>query len=68
MAAITAWVEQARKPQRIVASRRVDGRVVATRALCPYPQVARYGGTGATNDAAAFVCTAQGATAGGSSR
>ena len=68
MAAITAWVEQARKPQRIVASRQVDGRVVATRALCPYPQIARYSGTGATNDAAAFVCAAQEAPSSGSSR
>lgn len=60
MAAITAWVEQSRKPDRIVASRRVEGRVVATRALCPYPQVARYNGSGATHDAAAFACAAPG--------
>ena len=29
MAPITAWVEQGRKPQRIVAARQVEGRVVA---------------------------------------
>jgi feruloyl esterase len=68
MAAMTAWVEQGRKPQRIVAERLVDGRVVATRALCPYPQVARYGGSGATNDAAQFACTGQGAAASGPGR
>jgi feruloyl esterase len=68
MAAMTAWVEQGRKPQRIVAERRADGRVVATRALCPYPQVARYGGSGATNDAAQFACTGQGAAESGPGR
>jgi feruloyl esterase len=29
-----------------------------TRPLCPYPQVAKYRGTGSTDDAANFVCTA----------
>jgi feruloyl esterase len=27
-----------------------------TRPLCPYPQTARYTGTGSTNEAANFVC------------
>jgi len=30
--------------------------VKMTRPLCPYPQVAKYKGTGDTNDAANFVC------------
>ena len=30
-----------------------------TRPLCPYPQVAKYKGSGDTNDAANFVCEAQ---------
>ena len=29
-----------------------------TRPLCPYPQVAKYKGTGSTDDAANFVCAA----------
>ena len=29
-----------------------------TRPLCPYPQVAKYTGTGSTDDAQNFVCAA----------
>jgi feruloyl esterase len=29
-----------------------------TRPLCPYPQAAKYKGTGDTNDAANFTCAA----------
>jgi len=29
-----------------------------TRPLCPYPQVAKYKGSGDTNDAGNFVCEA----------
>ena len=28
-----------------------------TRPLCPYPQIAKYKGTGDTNDAVNFACT-----------
>jgi feruloyl esterase len=45
-------------PARIDAAKRVEGRVEMTRPLCPYPQVARYKGTGSTNDAANFSCAA----------
>ena len=31
-------------------------KVDRTRPLCPYPQVARYTGTGSTDDAANFTC------------
>jgi feruloyl esterase len=58
MAAISEWVEHGRKPARIVASRFRDGRVDRTRPLCPFPQVARYRGTGSTDDAANFSCFA----------
>jgi hypothetical protein len=30
--------------------------VLRTRPLCPYPQVARYTGSGSTDDAANFRC------------
>jgi len=35
-----------------------DGKLVRTRPLCPYPQVARYSGSGSSDDAANFVCKA----------
>jgi tannase/feruloyl esterase len=50
------WVESGTAPERIAASRVVDGKVARTRPLCPYPQVARYQGTGSTDDAANFRC------------
>ncbi|HEY6362594.1 MAG TPA: tannase/feruloyl esterase family alpha/beta hydrolase [Vicinamibacterales bacterium] len=59
MAAIEQWVEQGKKPARIIASKVVNGTVVRTRPLCPFGQVAKYDGTGDTNDAANFSCVAE---------
>jgi feruloyl esterase len=54
---LAQWVEQGIAPPSIVASHAGAGGVVdRTRPLCPYPQVARYKGTGSTNDAANFTC------------
>ena len=50
------WVEQGKAPDTIVASHRTDNMVDRTRPLCPYPQVARYKGTGSIDDAANFEC------------
>jgi feruloyl esterase len=50
------WVEQGKTPTRIIASHSTNGQVDKTRPLCAYPQVAKYKGTGDTNDAANFVC------------
>jgi feruloyl esterase len=58
MAAIAAWVEQGRAPERIVARREQDGAVVMTRPICPHPQVARYRGRGDANDERNFDCAA----------
>jgi feruloyl esterase len=52
------WVERGVAPDRLVASRLVDGKVVRTRPLCPHPSVAKYTGTGSVDDAANFVCSA----------
>jgi feruloyl esterase len=51
------WVENKRAPDRIVASRIADGKPDRTRPVCPYPQVARYSGTGSTEIASSFVCS-----------
>lgn len=50
------WVEGGKAPESIRASRLVDGKPVRTRPLCPYPQVARYQGSGSIDDAASFRC------------
>lgn len=50
------WVEQGIVPDRMIASRSRRGEADRTRPLCSYPQVARYRGTGSTDDAANFAC------------
>jgi feruloyl esterase len=55
---ITKWVEQGKAPDQIIASRIADGQVVRTRPLCPFPKVAKYSGSGSTDDAANFTCVA----------
>jgi feruloyl esterase len=56
--AVIDWVEKGTAPASIVASRVVKERVVRTRPLCPYPQVARYSGHGSIDEAANFRCMA----------
>jgi feruloyl esterase len=47
VAALEHWVEQGKAPDRMLASHVSAGNQVdRTRPLCPYPQVARYTGTG----------------------
>ena len=50
---------RATKPTRIIASKLQDGKVVRTRPLCPFGQVAKWNGTGSTDDAANFACVAE---------
>ncbi|MBI1791383.1 MAG: tannase/feruloyl esterase family alpha/beta hydrolase [Acidobacteria bacterium] len=50
------WVEKGAAPEKIVGARMAAGKPVLTRPLCPYPQVARYKGTGSVDDAGSFVC------------
>jgi len=56
--ALEDWVERGKAPARFEASHSANGRVDRTRPLCPYPQVARYSGSGSSDDAANFVCKA----------
>lgn len=56
---LVQWVEKGAAPSSIPASRVVDGKVVRTRPLCPYPQTAIYKGSGSTDDAASFACGAR---------
>ena len=58
LAALEQWVESGRPPDAIVASRTAGAVVDRTRPLCPYPQVAVYSGSGSTDDARNFACTA----------
>ena len=56
VSALEAWVEQGTAPTRVLASHSSGGKVDRTRPLCPYPQVARYVGTGSIDDAVNFTC------------
>ena len=58
MSALDSWVDRGTLPQRIEASKITAGKVTRTRPLCPYPQVARYTGTGSIDEAASFACVA----------
>jgi feruloyl esterase len=53
---LDAWVTAGKAPDQIPASHRTNGVVDKTRPLCPYPQVAKYKGTGDSNSAANFTC------------
>ena len=41
-----------------------DGKVDRTRPLCAFPKVAKWNGTGSTDDAANFSCVADSASKG----
>jgi len=56
LSALENWVEKGVAPDRIIASHSTAGSVDRTRPLCPYPQEARWKGSGSTDDAANFVC------------
>ncbi len=56
MAAIEQWVEHGKAPDTIVASHSTAGKVDRTRPLCPYGTVAKWTGTGSSDDAANFTC------------
>ncbi|HJX83539.1 MAG TPA: tannase/feruloyl esterase family alpha/beta hydrolase, partial [Candidatus Angelobacter sp.] len=61
--ALEQWVEKGTAPEKIIATKYVSDfnpaqGVKMTRPLCPYPQIAKYKGTGDTNDAANFACVA----------
>ena len=64
--AIEKWVEEGKAPDKIIYSHRKSGgqaagmgrsgEVYRTRPTCPFPQEARYNGSGDINDAANFSC------------
>lgn len=63
--ALEQWVERGVSPERLTATKYNDDRnpaqgVKMTRPLCAYPNVAKYKGSGDSNDAANFVCAPPG--------
>jgi feruloyl esterase len=56
VSALESWVEHGQAPPSMLASHKTEGKVDRTRPLCPYPQVAKYRGTGSIDEAANFAC------------
>lgn len=54
--ALIRWVEGGRAPDRIVATKFADDTERFTRALCPFPQAARYDGQGDATRAQSYSC------------
>jgi feruloyl esterase len=53
---LVEWVEEGKAPDQILGeSRDASGKVIRTRPIFPYPQTARYTGTGDPNEAKNFV-------------
>jgi feruloyl esterase len=56
ISALEQWVEHGQTPEQMIASRISNGVTSRTRPLCPYPQIAKWNGSGSTDDAANFAC------------
>ena len=56
LTAMEEWVQSGVAPERLIVSKIVNGKTTRTRPLCPYPQVAKWSGSGSTDDAANFAC------------
>ena len=61
--ALEQWVEKGTAPGQLIATKfegqGAAARVAATRPLCPYPQTAKYRGSGETTEAKNFACVAR---------
>jgi len=61
LGAMEMWKEKGAAPNEIVATRTGGGRsglTPMTRPLCPFPQLAKYSGSGSADDAKNFACSA----------
>ena len=56
LTSLEQWREQGKAPASILATHSTNGKIDRSRPLCPFPQVAKYKGTGSIDDAANFAC------------
>ena len=56
LGALELWREGGKAPETVVASHATEGKVDRTRPLCAYPAVAKYKGSGSTDEAGNFAC------------
>ena len=60
--AVIHWVEKGIAPDRLTATKQIEGKDRFRRLLCPFPKVARFDGRGSPDDAASYRCVAEGST------
>jgi feruloyl esterase len=53
------WVEKGKAPDQITGAHIEKGETKRTRPLCPYPQVAKYKGSGSIDEADNFTCASR---------
>src|SRR3954464_6483094 len=58
LTALEQWVEKGVAPDKLIATHSTGGKIDRSRPLCLYPQVARWKGTGSSDEAANFSCVA----------
>ena len=56
LSALETWRESGKVPDAVVASHATEGKVDRTRPLCAFPEVAKYKGSGSTDEAGNFAC------------
>ena len=54
LSVIVDWVEHRKPPDRLIATKKQNGKIVMSRPLYPYPACAMYNGSGDTNSADSF--------------
>jgi feruloyl esterase len=62
LSAVVNWVEKGQAPDSLVGGHVEGGKITKTHLLCPYPEVARYKGTGNPDAAESYACGVQTAT------
>lgn len=58
LSVLKTWVQTGNAPEQMTAAKVRGGVTERTRPLCAYPNVAKYKGTGNTDQASSFVCAA----------
>jgi feruloyl esterase len=56
ISALVQWVEKGLAPNYIIATHLTSGTIDRTRPLCPFPKIARWNGSGSSDDAKNFTC------------
>jgi feruloyl esterase len=56
-AIVERWRETGQAPDQLITTRYINNREAGKRLVCPYPQVAKYKGSGSVEDPRNFSCS-----------